>query len=113
MAVRHRRADLNGLELFAIITSGGAAITSSSGANSHDADVTCAATGTGDYVLTINPFKGPKGEVYWQASTDVISTSASVTDRTYTGDSLAVTIKVESDASTATDAAVSVHLYAE
>ncbi len=37
----------------------------------------------------------------------------SLTAFTYTGDSLVVTIKVENDASTASDSIVYLHLYAE
>lgn len=114
MADRHRRADLDGgLEVWIVVASGGASITRVSGDTLQDGDVTSAATGTGDYIVTINPFKGPKGEVYGVATTGTISVFASITDMTYTNDSLAVTVKVEDDASTATDAAVTLHLFAE
>jgi hypothetical protein len=114
MASRHRRADLEGgLEAWIVIASGGATITRASGPNMQDADITCVGTGTGDYALTINPFKGPKGEAYAVANAMTISMMVSVTALTYTNDSLAVTLKIENDASTPSDAAVIVHLFAE
>jgi len=72
----------------------------------HDADITLTDDGTGDFTLTLNPFRGPKGSVVAFATTATISTFASVTGKTYTNDSLAVDINVENDASTATDADV-------
>ena len=113
MTMRHNRADLQGLELWVKFAANGESITSVTGTTSQDADVTLTDTGSGDYIITVNPFLGPKGEIYWQATTGLISTFASVTATAYTGDSLAVTIKVENDASTATDAIVCLHLYAE
>jgi len=112
---RHRKADLNGLEVWMLISfSGGTpSLTRASGDTFQDADITLTDTGTGDIIVTINPFKGPKGEVYGVATTQTISTFANITALTYTGNSLAVTVKIEDDASTATDANVFLHLYAE
>jgi hypothetical protein len=113
MASRHRSADLQGLEIWVRFAANGESITDISGGAFQDADVTLTDTGAGDYILTINPFKGPRGKVWGTATVQTISMFASLTAFTYTGESLAVTIKVENDASTASDAIVNVHLYAE
>ena len=113
MSNRHRRADLNGLELWCVVDTATPAVTRATGMNANDADISFTDTGAGDMVMTINPFRGPKGEAYGVATSMTISTFCSITAFTYTADSLAVTIKIENDASTATDAPIIVHLYAE
>lgn len=113
MAARHRRADLNGLEIWIRFAADGSSITDVSGPLPQATDVTITDTGTGDYIITINPFRGPRGVVWGVATAQTISMFASLTDFTYTGDSLAVTVKVENDASTASDSIVCMHLYAE
>lgn len=113
MGARHRTADLQGQEIWIRFAANGGSITNVSGPLDQTADVTITDTGTGDYILTINPFRGNRGIAWGVATTQVISTMVGLTDFTYTGDSLAVTVKVENDASTATDAICCVHLYAE
>jgi hypothetical protein len=65
-------------------------------------------TGPGIYDVTIKNFKGPQGAVNVQVSSEVISTMANCTVRTYTGDNLALTIDVNNDAGTDTDSSVDV-----
>lgn len=70
------------------------------------ADISVVDTGDGDYAITIKNFKGPRGLVNIQASPLTISTMASPGAVTYTGDNVAFSIKVENDASTATDSSI-------
>lgn len=115
MASRHRRADLAaGLQVKMLVASGGASITRATGPNFQDADITSVSNATGDYTITINPFKGPKGEIYCQATCSTSSKLfATIKSATYTNDSLAVNITMFADTGTATDTAVFLDLYAE
>ena len=115
-SVRHRRAGLNGLEVYILLANDGVTITRASGQLFHDADITSVKNGTGDYTLTINPFKGPAGEVYAQATVQTTAGTklfANVVTPAYTNDSLALRVQVFADTGTATDSAVQLHLYAE
>ena len=113
-STRHRQAALaGGLEIWVITAANGTSITRTSGPNFEDADVTLTDTGTGDQLITINPFKGPKGEVYYQATAGTANRRCAVTDLTYTNDSLAVTVKSYDDTSSAADSIVCLHLFAE
>ena len=113
--MRHARAGLNGLECWMLVSyaAGTPTLTRATGGNLEDADISITDTGSGDLLVTVNPFRGPKAEVYGVVTTGTISVFASITAFTYTGDSLAITVKIEDDASTATDANVFLHIYAE
>lgn len=113
MAARHRVADHNGLEIWIRFAADGSAITDVSGVQAQASDVSITDTGTGDYIITVNPFRGTRGIAWGVATAQTISMMVSLTAFTYTGDSLAVTVKVENDASTASDSIVCMHLYAE
>lgn len=75
-------------------------------------DVTIVDTGTGIYDVTIANFKGPQGVANVQATSYTTSTMAACSARSYTGDALAITIRVEDDASTLTDSSVDVLVFA-
>lgn len=106
MATRNTLAQFEGLSpLFVSIRvngTGTAAITDTSNL-AHAPDITLADNGTGNYTLTLNPFLAPRQIAHAFATSQTISTFASVTAVTYTGSSLAVTVAIEDDASAATD----------
>lgn len=78
---------------------------------SHAAgDISIVDGGDGDYDVTIKNMKGPQGVAHIKPNAHVISTFASCTARSYSGDDLAFTISVENDASTATDSSVDVEV---
>ena len=115
MAVRHRRDDLQGLEVWALVASAGATITRASGVNFQDADITSARNATGDYTITLNPLKGPKGEVFIQttALSATLKLFTVIKSAAYTNDSLAVNVLIFDDTGAAQEAAVMLHIYAE
>lgn len=112
---RHNRADLNGLEVWMLVQNadGTPTLTRATGSNPQDSDISFTDTGAGNTTVTINPFRGPKGEAYAIATPVTISLSATITSMTYTGDSLAIVVRVEDDASAATDSNFYLHVYAE
>ncbi len=118
MATRHIRADLEGkLELFIKAGVGGSAmtLTSASGPNFQDADISFADNGTGDHTITVNPFKLPAAEVYAQATAVSAASKLFCTIKSiaYTNDSLAIEILTFTDAGTATEPdSVFLHLFA-
>lgn len=69
-------------------------------------------TAQGVYDVVIKNFKGSKGFVKVVATAYVISNFASVTTRSYSGQDLSLTIKVEDDASAAQDSSVDVIVFA-
>lgn len=69
-------------------------------------------TGDGDWTFTISNFRGPRGLIFGQATSEVISVFPSITTLSYSGTTLTVVIKSENDASTATDANTQVWLLA-
>lgn len=117
MSFRHKRAGLNGLELFMYVTyvAGVPTLSRASGESFGDADISFTDTGTGDALVTIVPFKGPIGEIYAQA-TAFKSTGANVQIGaiTYTGDSVAIQVLgFDLATPTATDVDFMLHVYAE
>lgn len=111
MGLRNHRGNLNGLEAFIDVASAAASITSASGP--HRTDYSVSKTGTGDYSLVLSNFRGPRGLAWVTANSQTISTFVSVTSVSYSGQDLTIVLKIEADDSTATDAAVFVHVYAE
>lgn len=75
-------------------------------------DIAITDTGTGIYDVVISNMKGPRGVSNVIATSYVTSTMATVSARSYTGDALAITIRVEDDASTLTDSSVDVRVEA-
>lgn len=69
-------------------------------------------TGTGIYDVTIKNCKGARGLVNILATPYTTSTMAAVSARSYSGDDLSLTIRVEDDASTLTDSSVDVRVEA-
>jgi len=116
MAVRHRRADLDGgLQVKLLIASGGATITRATGPAFQDADITSVKNGTGDYTVTINPFKGPAGEIYVNTTAlhATLKLYTVIKSITYTNDSVAINILAFDEGGTAQEAAIFVNAYAE
>jgi hypothetical protein len=74
----------------------------------HASDLAITDTGTGVYDVVISNFKGPRGIAKVFATPVTISLMAGCTARSYSGDALSITIKVEADDSTATDSSVDV-----
>lgn len=116
MATRNTLAQVEGVSaLFASInvtdSSGTPAVTDTS-ILAHAPDITIADNGVGDYTLTLNPFRAPRGIAHAYASSKTISNMASVTAVTYTGSSLAVTVRNEDDASAATDSGFYLQVWA-
>lgn len=111
--MHHSMAQLEGagtlMIAFKILdTSGTPTITEVTAPSFQSGDIAITDTGTGIYDVVISNFKGPQGyaRVFVTANTD--SLFAGVSARSYTGDALAITINVNDDASTATDASVDV-----
>lgn len=94
--------------LFKILNTAGTPTVVAVSPSGASVDMSIVDTGTGDYEVTIKNFKGPQGVANIQATAETISTFASVASRTYTNNDLAIVIKVENDASTATDGSVDV-----
>jgi hypothetical protein len=69
-------------------------------------------TAAGTYDVTIKNFKGPRGATNIVVTPYIISTFASVTARSYSGDDLSLTIVVNTDGGTDTDSAVDVRIEA-
>lgn len=73
------------------------------------ADFAITDTGVGVYDVVISNFKGPQGVANVQATAHTIGYNAQCTARSYTGEALAVTIKVMDSATpTAQDSSVDV-----
>lgn len=74
--------------------------------DSDQAQVTLSRTSTGIYVLTVRNFRGPNGQVNVIVTTGTTSLNVNWTAKSYTTntDTVAITISIEDDASTATDA---------
>lgn len=86
------------------VATAGVVLSNQSGNALDAAQVTSAATATGVRTLTIKNFKGPKGRAVAIITCGTISVFASVTDKSYSGNTLTVVVKLEDDASTATNA---------
>jgi hypothetical protein len=67
------------------------------------ADCSIVDTGNGDYSVTVKAFKGPRGLVNVQLTSVTISTFASCASASYSGDDLTFVVKIENDASSATN----------
>jgi hypothetical protein len=114
-SVRHRRADLDvNLEAWIEIQNDGVTVLNVSGSRLQTADVTSVKNGTGDYTITISPFKGPGARIFGLAMSETINIVANIVAFTYTGDSLAVQVKQNTDSTgAAADSKVMLHLMAE
>ena len=113
MTTRHSLGQFEGsgalMLAFKILdTSGTPTITQISGPLAQAADLSITDTGTGIYDVVVSPFKGPLGYTNVQATSLTTSTMAAVSARSYSGDALSITIRVEDDASTLTDSSVDV-----
>lgn len=77
-----------------------------SGATESDqTQVSLSRTSTGIYVITVTNFRGPQSQVNVQITSGTTSVWPSWTTKAYTAntDTVAVTVSIENDASTATD----------
>jgi hypothetical protein len=76
------------------------------------ANIAITDTAQGVYDVVVKNMKGPRGLTKIFATAYVISNFASVTARSYSGNDLSVTVKVEDDASAAQDSSVDVMILA-
>lgn len=111
MGVRNTLAQLEGASaLFAAgkTTAADASTYALSTPKAFQGDIVIAKSSTGVYTITINPFKGPQGNVNAVVSLTTASGIVRVDSTTYTGDSLVITVKTFAvDGTTATDKAFS------
>lgn len=89
-------------------TSGTPTIVNISPPSSQTADLAITDTGAGIYDVVITNFKGPAGSSHVQATPYITSTMATCSARSYSGQDLSITIRIEDDASTLTDSSVDV-----
>ncbi len=108
----HGQSEKNLVVMFKILDTAGTPSVTAISPENIAADFSIADTAQGVYDVTIKDFKGPQGLVNVQATAHVISNFASCTARSYSGNDLTVTIKVEDDASSAQDSAVDVRVEA-
>ncbi len=113
MGVRHSSAQLDGggglIIAFKILdTAGTPTITEVSPPSQFTGDIAVTDTGTGIYDMVISNFKGPAGVAKVFATPYTTSTMAACSARSYSGDALSITIRVEDDASSLTDSSVDV-----
>jgi hypothetical protein len=116
MSMRNTMAQLEGASaLFAAgkTTAADASTYSLSTPKAFQGDIVIAKSSTGVYTITINPFKGPQGNVNTVVSLTAASGIVRVDSAVYTGDSLVITVKTFAvDGTTAADKAFSFMTFA-
>lgn len=79
------------------VTGASGALTNLSGPLAHQSVISCTRTGAGTYSITLNPFKAPLGAVNVGLTPVTADRACSISaGPTYTGDSLALTVKTRS-----------------
>ncbi len=93
-------------------TSGTPTITGILGPSFQSGDFAITDTGTGIYDVVISNFKGKNGAYTVNVNPVTTSLMACVSASSYTGNALAITIRVEDDASSLTDSSCFVTVHA-
>lgn len=106
------QSDKNQVVLFKILDTGGTPTIVAVSPLLAAPSISIVDTGPGIYDVTIKNFKGQQGVVNVQANSHVVSTMANCTARSYSGDDLSLTIKVNADEATDTDSSVDVKVEA-
>lgn len=110
MGLNKVKGQAEGLQrvLFRIVDTAGTPSIADVSPSLASVDMSITDTGVGIYDVVIKNFKGPQGKANVQATSETTSTMAACTARSYSGDDLSLTIKVEDDVSTLTDSSVCV-----
>lgn len=110
MAVNKARgqSEKNMLVLFRILDTAGTPTITAVSPSGAAGDISIVDTAPGIYDVTIKNFKGQAGLTNIQVTSHIVSTMVNTTARSYTGDDLALTIKVNADEATDTDSSCDV-----